>query len=226
MNEKLVRILFESGISWIAGIYVTYLGFLSPVFRRSSERLAPDRWVGTFRVLARIAGPVLCILAGLRIFIDFRDESASQVLEWREITSNEGRFRVSSPADFIKTVRDIPYGSESYFKASLPKLGFLVSYVDLPAGLRNSEPEKLLNGELDINLQAAGLELLGRESIRFAGYPAVRFKLRNTSGGFLVTGVLLVAKERRYQLAFQFTSESLSQSGEPFFDSFQVLDRP
>ena len=45
----------------ITGVFLAYLGYHRPVFRRSSERLVPDRWVGIFRIVARIAGPVLCI---------------------------------------------------------------------------------------------------------------------------------------------------------------------
>ena len=228
MNAKLIGILLESGISVIAGIFVTYLGFLSPIFRRSSERLAPDRWVGAFRVAARIAGPLLCIVAGLRIFYDIRQAGTAEVLQWREFTSPEGRFRISAPADFVKEVK--PYGvqhvNEYCFQALVAPLGFLVSYLDLPADVLKSDPKQILNKELDSHVQVPGIELLHKDTTRFAGYPAVRFKAHYVRGGYFVEGVLLLAKERRYQLAVQFTSDASAQNREQFFNSFRVLDGP
>ena len=151
-------------------------------------------------------------------------------MQWREITSADGRFHVSAPADLIKEVKDIPYGewrvSESNFRASVPKLGFLVGYIDLPAGMLKTEPNEVLNTELDERVQAAGVELLSKEATRFAGYPAVRFKLHYMPGGVFVEGILLLAKQRRYQLAVHYTSESSAQDCEKFFHSFQVLDGP
>lgn len=230
MNGRLIGILLESGIGLIAGVFLAYLGFLSPVFRRSNEQLAPDRWVGTVRIVARIAGPLLCIFAGLRIYLDFRQENVAQVLPWREYTSTEGRFRISTPADFEKKVKDVPYGerrvSEASFQALAAPLGFLVSYIDLPAEALKSEANEVLNQELAARVRGAGVELLDKETTPFAGHPAVRFKLHYVRGGYFVEGILLLAKERRYQLAVQYTSESSAPNRETFFQSFQALEGP
>ena len=214
----------------IAGIFLTYLGFLSPIFRRSSERLAPDRWVGTFRIIARIAGPLLCIAVGLKIFADIRQENVVEALDWHPITSQEGRFRISAPAEFVKKVNDVPYGgqrvNESCFRAVLPKLEFLVSYLDWPASIPKAEPSELLNTELAVYVQVSGLKLLGKEATRVAGYPAIHFRFQNSAEGFFVEGFLLLAKQRRYQLAAKYTNESSAPNREKFFKSFQVLDGP
>ena len=71
-----------------------------------------------------------------------------------------------------------------------------------------TEPDAILNTELDDRVQATRVELLGKETIRFQDCPAVRFKLHDVPGGYFVEGILLLAKGRRYQLAVQFTSES------------------
>ena len=148
----------------------------------------------------------------------------------RSVTSPEGRFRISAPADFVKEVKDVPYGeqrvSESSFRALLPKLGFLASYLDLPAEMAKAEPGEILNAELDGHVHLAGIELLHRELTPFAGFPAVHFKLHDVSKGIFVEGILLLVKERRYQLAFQYTSESSAPNGEQFFNSFEVLEGP
>ena len=52
-------------------------------------------------------GPVLCLLAGLKVYAEIRQD---RVLHSREVTLAEGRFRVRSPADFVTEVRDVPYG--------------------------------------------------------------------------------------------------------------------
>ena len=230
MNGRLIGILFESGVSLIAGLFLAYLGFFSPVFRRSSERLAPDRWVGTFRAIARIVGPLLCIIAVVQYYISpnrgIQQSSMVQARHWREMTSAEGRFRISAPDDFTftKKVLDVPYGRESRFNATGPTLGFVVSFVDVPATSLTAAPNEFLNGELDEHVHAASVELLSRETTRFAGYPAVRFKLHYVPGGDFVEGILLFAKGRLYQLAVHFTSESSTENRERFFNSFQVLD--
>ena len=220
MNGKLIVILLGPAIGMIAGVFLAYLGFFSPVFRRSSEQLAPDRWVGVFRAITRIIGPVLCIAAGYSIF------SALEVLPWREFTSLDGRFRISAPGEFVMEVKNEPYGSESFFRVIVPTQAFLVSYVDLPAGLLKAGPNEVLNSELDARLQVAGLRLLSKESTSFAGCPAVRFKLHNVAGGYFVEGIFLLAKGRRYQLAVQFTSETSAPNREQFFNSFRLLDGP
>jgi hypothetical protein len=231
MNGRLViGILLDSGIILIAGVFLLYLGFLSPIFRRSSEGLAPDRWVGTFRVIARIVGAVLCIIAGFKIFSDIRQASVFQTLQWREITSREGRFRLRAPVDLVEEVRDVPYGEqrvrESCFRGTVPTLGFSVSYTDLPPAVLKAEADKVLNSELKALAQVTGVILLNKESTRFAGCPAIRFKLHYVRGGYFVEGILLLDKQRRYQLAVQFTNESSAQNCEPFFEKFQVLDGP
>jgi hypothetical protein len=229
MNERLTGILVESGIEVIAGLFLAYMGFLSPIFRRSSEQLAPDRWLGTVRVSLRILGPLLCLIAGLRALGGIHQENVVQVWQWHEFTSPEGRFRVSSPGEFQK-IGESPYGEpqvkESSFAATLPTLGFLVTYVDLPSSMLKAEPNEILNEELDRHVRGTGVKLLSKEATPIAGYPAIRFKLRNVQGGFFAEGVLLLAKQRRYQLAVRYTSESSSQDHEKFFESFQVLKSP
>ena len=138
------------------------------------------------------------------------------VAQWREFTSADGRFRVSAPDGFAKEdVKDVPYGtgrvSESTFGVSLPKLRFLVSYADLPPRSEKLEPDKTLNAEFDRLVQANGVELLDKKTAQFAGYPAIRFKLHYLRGGIYVDGIFLLAKQRRYQLALQYTSESSAQ---------------
>ena len=230
MDAKLIGILLESGTCLAAGIFLAYLGFLSPVFRRSSEQLAPDRGVGVFRTAARIVGPLLCLVAGVKSFADIRQARAIPELHWREIASTEGRFRVSAPEDFAKEVKDAPYGerrvSEFYYRALVAPLGFLVSYLDLPAEIQKTEPDAVLNKELDERVRATRVELLGKETIRFKDCPAVRFKLHDVSKGIFVEGILLLAKGRRYQLAVQYTGESSQPDREQFFNSFQVLEGP
>ena len=227
MNGRLISIVLNSAVSLIAAACLTYLGFFSPVFNRKSERLVPDRWVGTFRIVARIFGPLLCLVAGLKIFDEVRRENAGSEIpaaEWREITSAEGRFRISSPKDFDKEVKVKPNGSESCFRAVLPKIAFLVSYIDLPTSIKKSDSDDILKAKLDELVQAARAERPSTETTRFAGYPAIRFKLRYTRGGYFVEGILLLAKGRRYQLAVDYTSDTSAQDRQRFFNSFQVLD--
>jgi hypothetical protein len=230
MNERLIGILWDSGIILITGALLTYLGYWSASFGRSSEGIAPDRWVGTFRVIARIVGPILCIAAVIMVTVDLCRIHEDPVLAWRQITSQDGRFRISSPAALVKEVKDVAYGerrvTESRFDGVVAPMGFHVSYIDLPASIVKRKPDDVLNKELEAHIQATGVNLLSKESIRFAGFPAVRFKLHDVQKGIFVEGILLLAKERRYQLAVRFTSESSAQNREPFFNSFQVLDGP
>ena len=160
MNGRLIGILLESGIGMIAGIFLAYLGFLSPIFRRSSEQLAPDRWVGVFRIIARIVGPVLCIVAGSGSLSTSVRPTRVRTCIGARSRSTEGRFRISSPADFVKEVKDVPYGdgiSESCFRA-------LVSPAGVPRKLSSicrqsilkTEPNEVLNTELDAHVQATG----------------------------------------------------------------------
>jgi hypothetical protein len=92
--------------------------------------------------------------------------------------------------------------------------------------MAKAEPGEILNAELDGHVHLAGIELLHRESTRFAGYPAVRFKLYHVRGGYFVEGILLLVQRRRYQLAVQFTGESSGPSREQFFNSFRVVEGP
>ena len=230
MNERLTGILVESGIEVIAGLFLAYMGFLSPVFRRSSEQLAPDRWLGTVRVSLRILGPLLCLIAGLRAAAGIHQEGEASILQWQEFTPPEGRFRVSIPGKFDMKVRDVFYGGsqvkESCFDVTIPALRFLVSYVDLPTSMLTAEPNEILTKELDSDVRYAGVKLLSKETTHFAGYPAIRFKLHDVSKGIFVEGILLVAKQRRYQLTVNFINETSARDRETFFDSFQVLESP
>ena len=70
--------------------------------------------------------------------------------------SATGRFRVSSPEEFKLQVKDRPEGPESCFKAEVPGLGFLVSYIDLPADRLPTDPNEVLNKRLDADVENHG----------------------------------------------------------------------
>jgi hypothetical protein len=231
MDGRLISILWDSAISIVAGIFLVYLGFVSPLFRASSEQLAPDRWVGSFRIIARIVGPVLCIIAGVRVFADIQREKKLPDLTWHEVHSVEGRFCVLSPKDLTKQVADITYDGrlvrECRFEGIVAPLGFLVSYIDLPASSLKKEPTAILSTELDERIRATGVKRVSNDKpTRIQDYPGIRFKVHNVSGGYFAEGLFLLVKERRYQLAVQYTSESSAPVREKFFSSFQVLDGP
>jgi len=228
LDERLVTIVLSSGITLAAGLFLIYMGFLSPIFRRSSEALAPDPSVRTFRLIARIMGPLLCGLAGVRMAEDFRRDREPQVLQWREITVPEGRFRVMSPEEFTKDRKDVSCGdwrvTEHCCHAVVPRLGCLVSYLDLPEGVAKLDPAELLNRELDSHVHSGGVTLVSKEPTTFNGYPALHFTLHDVRAGFYVEGTLLLAKQRRYELAVQYTADSSAANRQRFFDSFRILD--
>ena len=147
-------------------------------------------------------------------------------MNWREVVPPEGRFRISTPADFVKRVVEEPYGSESCFRASVPRLGFLVTYIDLPVSVLKADPNEVLNTELEERVKITKVDLLSKKSTRFADCPAVRFKLHDIKKGFYVEGILLLAGDRRYQLAVDYTSESSAKFCDQFFNSFQLVDEP
>jgi hypothetical protein len=172
-------------------------------------------------------GLLLCGLASLKIADDIRRELAPQALHWQTQEVREGHFRVASPTEFSKDSRDVPYGewrvSEHFCRALLPRIGFLISYLDLPDRLRSTDPLEVLNHELDRHLGVGGVQLIDRRATTFAGRPAVQFKLHDVAGGFYVEGFLLRAGSRRYQLAVQYTDDSMSAARKQFFDSFEFL---
>ena len=225
MGKWLIGIVLQAGVILISGLLLAYLGFLSPVFRRSSERLAPDRWVGIFRNV-RGSSVRCCVLPpDSKIFSASvrkpRSRTCIGTISLRQTgVSAFPRRPTSSRRSGMS-----PTAASARFHAVMPNLGFLVSYIDLPAEILKSTECRL---EYGTGPAAAGHEVgtasqRNDPSERLSGGP---LQTAQRAGRLFCGGHPASGQRAAYQLAVQYTSEASMPTCDQFFNSFQVLDGP
>src|SRR4051812_23485859 len=126
MDARLVEILLYSGISLTTGVFLSYLGFWSPIFRRDGEAL--DQGTAFVRGAFRIVGPVLCAVATTTLIIDLRAKAQTQAVNWHDIEPSGSGCRISVPEKSVVETKVNPVHAgelefkEYCFSAQVPTL--------------------------------------------------------------------------------------------------------
>ncbi len=235
MNGRLIAILLDSGVSLLAGTWLIYVGYLSPRLGGKGEGEDSDRVLAVFRRIAKFAGPFLCLMAAWQMYRQCLVINRPVTLNWSEIKSTEGRFSVTfpqeplNPKEYASSSVETRYGdglvTEYRYRTSVVELGLLLTYRDLPDTVLKAIPENVMIDDLRVKVDAAHVQLLGRQPIQVFGHPGIRFKMHDPKRNFTIDGISVLVGRRIYQLACQFTNDEITRENrERFFGSFKILD--
>jgi hypothetical protein len=145
-------------------------------------------------------------------------------LDWKELTSEDGRFKVLMPAEPAKqsVKEEPPVGpiTVNYYTVKYKADGFFAGWADLPA-----KPPFATDDILKGIAQRYGAEVKSSKEITFQDNPGREFTLE-TNRGRKVVGRLYVVRDRLYELIVIGDGPNPPASAEvkKFFESFQLLD--
>jgi hypothetical protein len=187
---------------------------------------------GILKGIAYTAGVIVVTTAILGIALFLQREQLTGESDWKEFTSDEGRFSVllpRTPRQTTETV-DAPAGEidEHTFTTIYGSITYVVSYSDYPQNLTTGDTRAVLDSLRDSAVTSFNGKLLSERSISLNGHPGRELKIQvsDDAGTAIARFRIFLVRNRLYYLYTLAPEErSPSPSVDKFLNSFKLVQQ-
>lgn len=157
---------------------------------------------------------------------------------WQKFTSEEGRFSVMIPGEFVRSdklvntdIGEMPCTSfvfQDTFKFSKNKL-YVINYCDYPVNTFHRDSIDLIEELLEISVVQENENLRGQITYdhkkRIEGYPGRMFRINYNNGNIVLKSKIFLVQDRFYTIkVYTEYKKSLNFDIDKFFNSFRLLE--
>lgn len=165
-------------------------------------------------------------------------ERPPEQTDWEEFKSNDGNFRVLTPAPLEQKVDTMETGIgeltyHTFFHQSpmndAENVFYMVSYCDYPEGTVHSDSTEMLAdffaATMDAAVESVDGELVYSDDVEIGAYPGKFWRIHYLQGGAVIKTKAFLVKNRYYAVqTIMFREMSLNPKSDRFMDSFSLLE--
>jgi hypothetical protein len=184
----------------------------------------------TLKGIAYTSGVIVVAAAILGIALVLQRDRLSGEANWREFTSEEGRFSIlvpRTPRETTETV-ETPVGEidEHSFIVIHGSITYIASYSDYPQNVLTSDPQAVLDAFRNSAVTSVDGKLLSERSISINGYLGRELKIKiadDSDTAIVRLRIYLVGNRLYYIYTLALEERASSSSIDKFLNSFKLL---
>jgi hypothetical protein len=163
----------------------------------------------------------MLLTISLFVFTTFADAP-----EWKEFSSEEGRFKVLMPGEpkayQLDTESDFGKGKLNMFRVMAGETGYVANYSDFPEAIKKQPLKQVFDSSRDGAIANLSGKLATEKDIKLGDHPG-RETLIDVSGKAMFRAKVYLVGRRMYQVVMVGSKEAVSsKDAEKFFDSFKL----
>jgi hypothetical protein len=151
-------------------------------------------------------------------------------LEFKEFTSEAGKFTASFPGTVAEKTNEIPVEGGNKLKLFLftvevnKNLAYMVTYVDYPDSVKTTEPQKVLQGVRDGNKGTDG-KMVKDDTIKYGKKEIPGRDLLIDKGTYHYRAKIILAGTRLYQVVIVGSKDDVAaKDADLFFESLKLAE--